>query len=92
MDGMKWSTVLVTGSIGIRLTFDQVLPLVEVLMTASLEGVGYEFSVDRDFSNAAKPGHPEYSDVPIVIRPDVDTGPEYRRRGTEDTGPAAPLK
>jgi hypothetical protein len=62
-------------------------------MTAALEALGYEVSVD-----------PEYSDVQIKIRPDVDTGPEYRRRGTEDTGPeyrrrgtedtgpAAPLK
>jgi hypothetical protein len=59
-------------------------------MTDALEALGYEVSIDRDFPNAAKPGHPEYSDV--VLRPDVDDDSKYRRRGTEDTGPEAPLK
>src|SRR2546423_12429829 len=36
MPGMKWSTVLVVGSIGTRETADQVRPSVEVLSTMSL--------------------------------------------------------
>jgi hypothetical protein len=59
-------------------------------MTAALKALGYEVSVDGDFSNAPKPGHPIYSDDQIVIRPDVDDHSKYRRRGTEDTGPAEP--
>src|SRR5215469_5065348 len=33
---MKWSTLLPTGSIGIRVTFDQVVPSADVLSTMSL--------------------------------------------------------
>ena len=35
MPGMKWSTVLVTASMGTRVTADHVRPSVEVVMTMS---------------------------------------------------------
>src|SRR5438128_2359923 len=38
MPGMKWSTVLLTPSMGMRCTADQVAPLVDVARTMSLAG------------------------------------------------------
>src|SRR6266568_4575160 len=37
MPGIKWSTVLLTGSMGMRVTGDQVRPSVEVVMTISFD-------------------------------------------------------
>ena len=36
--GMKWSTVLLVASIGMRTTVVHVVPLVDVLITMSLDG------------------------------------------------------
>ena len=52
--GMKWSTVLVTASIGTRVTADHVVPLVDVLITMSLEvQPGAEAAVLPDYVDLA---------------------------------------